>query len=119
MATWPSTLPRPLASGYTIKPVDATLRTDMDAGAARSRRRTNARNDKVSVGWGMTDAQLAIFRTWFDNAAEAAGGAAWFTTSLAIGTTGIVSVEARFVGPFQVAHLDGLNWSVTAELEVR
>lgn len=119
MAAWPSTLPPPLASGYSLKPVDATVRTDMEAGAARVRRRTNARNDRLSVSWVMTDAQLAIFRAWFDNAAEAAGGAAWFSTSLAIGTTGIVALEARFAGPWQAALLGGLNWSVSAELEVR
>lgn len=120
MAAWPTTLPRPLSSGYGLKPVDATVRTDMEGGAARARRRTFARNDKVSVAWLMTDAQLAVFRSWFDNASTgAAGGAAWFTTSLALGSTGSVSVEARFTGPWQLSHLGRLKWSVTAELEVR
>lgn len=119
MATWPATLPKPQAPGYSLNPVDQTVRTDMEFGAARARRRTSARNDKVSVEWVLTDAQMAIFRTWFENAAEAAGGASWFTTSLAIGTTGIVSVEARFVGAFKSSGMPGLKWSVTAELEIR
>jgi len=119
MATFPATLPRPSASGYAVNPIDQTIRTDMEAGAARARRRTTTRNDKVNVLWVMTDAQLAIFRTWFDNAAEAVGGASWFTISLPIGTTGLVSCTARFVGAFKVDHIAGLNWSVTAELELR
>lgn len=120
MAIWPTTLPRPSASGYAVKPIDQSIRTDMEVGAARSRRRTTARNDKVSASWTMTDAQLAIFRTWFDDAAAgAAGGSAWFTVSLPIGTTGLVSVTARFTRAPEIAHIAGLNWSVTAELEVR
>ena len=119
MATWPATLPRPNISGYTLKPVDASVRTDMESGAARARRRTSAKNDKLTVNWTFTDAQMAIFRTWFDNPAENAGGASWFTVSLARGTTGVVSLEARLVGPFQASVQSGLNWNVSAELELR
>ena len=120
MATFPSTLPKPLASSYSLSPVDQTIRTDMEGGLARVRRRTTARNDKVSVNWRMTDAQMAIFRAWFEDASTGiSGGAGWFTVSLAIGTTGVVSVEARFIGPFKASNITALIWSVAAELEVR
>jgi len=122
MAAWPTTLPDPLASGYALKPVDMSIRTDMEMGAARTRRRTLVRNDKLSVGWSMTEAQLAAFRTWFEDAAQAAGGASWFSVTLNIGTGGQVAVEARFVGPWQASKTvdhGGLRWQVTAELEVR
>ena len=118
MAAWPATLPKPTPS-YGIAPVDQTLRTEMEGGAARVRRRTSARNDHVSVVWVMSDAQLTIFRAWFDNAAQATGGASWFTINLAIGTTGLVSTTARFVGVYKVSHLNMLNWTVTADLEIR
>ena len=92
----------------------------MEVGAARTRRRTSARNDKVTLSWWMTDAQLTIFRTWFEDAAAgAAGGSAWFTVNLAIGTTGVVSTTARFVGPPKIGHGGGLQWSVSAEVEIR
>ena len=74
MATWPSTLPAPQRPGYEIEPVHPSLRTGMEVGAARSRRITRARNDQVSVAWSLTDAQMAIFRDWFEDDAEAAGG---------------------------------------------
>lgn len=119
MAAWPSTLPRPLTNGYALRPQDQVLRTEMEVGAGRTRRRTATRNDRVNVSWLMTDTQLAIFRTWFDNSAEAAGGASWFTTSLAIGTTGFTSITAKFIGPFEAKPLGGKRWSVTAELELR
>lgn len=119
MASWPATLPVPLQPGYELDPVPASLRTDMESGSARSRRVTKARNDGVAVTWKFTDAQMDIFRTWFDNDAEAAGGSAWFSVSLPIGNTGFTAQEARFIGGYKMAALPGLNWSVGARLEVR
>jgi hypothetical protein len=119
MATWPSTLPAPLRPGYGLAPVDQSLRTEMESGAARSRRRTYSRNDRVTVAWSLSDAQMDIFRTWFENDAEAAGGSAWFSISLRIGNTGATAQEARFVGAYQMQQLGADRWSVTATLEVR
>lgn len=119
MAAWPGTLPLPQSDGYQIAPVDQTARTDMEFGAPRSRRRTAARNDKVTLNWQMEDAQVAIFRTWFDNPAEAAGGSAWFTHSLPIGNGGYTTQESRFVGPYKISHIGGTLYSVSAEVEVR
>lgn len=77
MSSWPSILPRPLAAGYGISPADQALRTDMEAGAARVRRRSRARLDMIDVSWKFTDAQMAVFREWFDNSntVEASGTA--------------------------------------------
>jgi hypothetical protein len=91
----------------------------MEAGAARTRRITKARNDKVNLSWEFTDAQMAIFRTWYDNDAEAAGGSAWFSISLSIGNTGLTAEEARFVDEYKMDALHGLHWRVTAQVEVR
>lgn len=118
MATWPTTLPT-VSTNYGIEPVDQSIRTEMESGAARTRRRTSARNDHATVAWVMTDGQLAIFRIWFENPAQAAGGASWFTIRLAVGTTGLVTCTARFIGGYKVAHLNDLNWSVSANLEIR
>lgn len=120
MATWDASLPQyAKVDGYRIAPVAASRRTDMESGAGKSRRITYARNDRVSVSWQMTDAQLDTFRTWFDDDAQAAGGSAWFYISLAVGGTGLESVEARFVGEYSIAAMEGLNWVVSATLEVR
>ena len=120
MATWPSTLPIPLAEGYALNPGDQTIRTDMEVGAARVRRRTHARNDRVNVSWLLTEAQLDTLRDWFDDATTGiAGGSAWFTVTLAVGTgTRQASVEARFVGPLQVVAV-GPYWKVAGTLETR
>ncbi len=119
MATWPGTLPAPQAAGYGLQPVDQSIRTDMEFGAMRSRRRSYARNDRLAVSWALSDAQMDIFRTWFENDAEAAGGSAWFSVSLRVGNTGATTQEARFVSPYRAQMVGAGRWSVSADLEVR
>lgn len=120
MPSFPSSLPGPLLPGYSMEPVDPVARTDMEVGAPRSRRRTRARNDQVSCTWGFTDAQMAVFRAWFDDDATGiSGGASWFSIVLDVGTGSAVSVEARFVGIFKATKPAALHWDVSAKLEVR
>jgi hypothetical protein len=53
------------------------------------------------------------------NVLGADGGAAWFRLLIATGDGGLASKECRFVGEYQAAALPGLNWDVTARVEVR
>ena len=120
MPTWPTALPDPLETNYALEPVDQTIRTDMELGAARVRRRTSARDDRITLSWVMTDAEYVVFRGWYaDDAAGISGGAAWFDISLAVGDGGLTAVQARFVGTPKAQALGGLNWMVTATLEIR
>lgn len=109
----------PLVQGYGVNPTDMVARTEMEAGPARVRRRSSARVDMVPVQWSMSDAQMAIFRDWFDDPAEADGGAGWFTISLLMGNGGFQAVTARFSGIWQAAYVPHLRWQVQATLEVR
>lgn len=119
MATWPATLPDPLLGGYGFTPLDQTIRTDMEVGSPRVRRRTNARVDTVSVSWTFTAAQMAEFRTFFDdNTTGLAGGVAWVTINLDVGEGAFQSCEARFIGPWQATR-NAQYWNVSARLEVR
>lgn len=118
MAAWPSTLPPP-TTDYKLAPVDPVVRTEMESGASRSRRRTRARNDHVSAVWKLKDAQMQIFRAWFDSDSGAAGGAAWFTIDLPTGDGGIQNVTAKFKKVFESSYLHRLKWQVSAELEIR
>lgn len=119
MPTWPATLPAPQVAGYALNPVDMTARTEMEAGPARVRRRSSARVDMVPVRWSMTDAQMEIFRAWFDSPTEADGGAAWFSVSLLMGNGGFQTVTARFSGIWQAPYIPHMRWEVQATLEVR
>lgn len=120
MATWPTALPPPLVSGYKVSPVDPVVRTDFEVGAARARRRTAARQDRVDVSWAFSDAEFEIFRDWFDDGVSGvAGGSAWFDVSLRIGNGGSTAQEARFTGAFSATAVGGQRWTVTATLEIR
>lgn len=116
MASWPSSLPVPLRTGYEINPEDPVLRTQMDAGPDRVRRRYTAIPSRIPVRWRFTDAQFALFEAWHKH--EALDGAAWFSLSLLNGLS-LQTVEARFVKPPKELLLGGTNWEVSAELEVR
>lgn len=118
-ALWPATLPNPNASGYSVTPVDPARRTDMEVGAARTRRITKARNDRVQASWSFTDAQMAIFRGWWDADDGAAGGAAWFSNSLPLGNGGYEAVEARFIGGYKEDSTGYDSWNVSGQLEIR
>ena len=117
MATWPTTLPAPLLAGYGIQPNDQTARTDMEKGAPRTRRTTKTRLDACQFSVNMSDAQMAIFRAWWDDDAD--GGNAWITISLWTGDGGASTVEAKFKGPWQTNIVGNHRWLVSGTVEVR
>ena len=120
MASYPSTLPLPTYAGYTVTPTDATMRSDMDKGSARTRRITSVRNDNVDVTFDFTDAQFHTFRQWWDDASTGiAGGSIWFTMNVALGNTSITNETVRPVGGYKATLSQGMYWNVTLKLEVR
>lgn len=116
MATWPLPSVRPTGA-ISFAPVDQTVRTEMEVGTARVRRRTKSRNDILTTTWLMTDSQVTTFRTWFD--VDINGGALWFTISLPIGSTVAKSVSARFKGTYTFDHVGGTYWKINGTLEIR
>ena len=119
MINWPTTLPIPSSEGYGLEAVDSQIRSDMDNGATRIRRRFNQRRDRVAATFDFTDDEMAIFRAFWDDDDGAAGGVAWVTMDVKTGDGGVQSKEVRFIGPWS-ARLDGpSHWKVTATLEVR
>lgn len=121
MATWPEGIPdTPLLSGYSFKPLDQTVRTAMDTGAPRVRRRTTGRLDTVNVRFQFTDSEFNIFRNWFDNTIY--GGSEYFTgLNLRLGDSGSLDTyECRFIGVYNSEYIDSkLGWMVTGTLEAR
>ncbi len=114
---WPDTLPLPTVQGYNIQPGDTILRTEMEAGLARQRRRFTSAPTKVSVRWIMRRDQYAIFEGWYRWHAKE--GANWFSITL-LGGLGLLEQEARFTRQFASRLLaGGTLWEVTSELEIR
>jgi hypothetical protein len=74
MRKWPDVLPTPSYPGFSLSPVEQSLRTDMEVGAQRVRRITRARNDKFELVWTMTDTEFCAWRAWWaDDAWSLAG----------------------------------------------
>lgn len=66
MPTWPPSIPDSiLVSGYSEKPPKNALRTQMDAGPAKVRRRSRSGARPISGAAMLTGAQLETFDAWF------------------------------------------------------
>lgn len=117
MATWPASLPAALASGYTLEAGVNTVRTDMDSGSPRVRRRSTSAADLVTLAWLMTPAQMMAFRAFW--ATDLYSGAAWIGMPVKDGRAALaVTREVRFIAPFKADYAAG-NWQVSAQVEVR
>ena len=114
MPTWPASLPLPRRDDYALEPVDPVVRSEMESGPARQRRRFTTYPTRIPVRWSMTDGQFAVFEAW--HAQDVSDGQDWFTTDLLNGV-GRTSYQARFAGIWRAAK-QGAKWIVTATLEV-
>ena len=66
MSAWPDTLPQsPLIEGFRETPANATLRTEMETGPAKLRRRTTAATATLSLTFLISTAQLAVLDTFY------------------------------------------------------
>jgi hypothetical protein len=113
---WPQTLPLPTVEGYAVQPGDAILRTEMEAGLARQRRRFTDVPSVIAVRWVMTRNQFAVFEAWFKLYAKE--GAEFFDIDL-LGGIGITTHSARFTRQFDARLFNGNLWEVTSQLEIR
>ncbi|MEO5338545.1 MAG: hypothetical protein H7841_16900 [Magnetospirillum sp. WYHS-4] len=114
--TWPTTLPLPTVQGYGIRPGEAILRTEMEAGPARQRKRFTQVPSRISVRWLMKREQFALFDAWYKW--QAKEGGEWFDIPL-LGGMGLVEHEARFTRQFEAKLVGGVLWEIASELEIR
>ncbi len=113
---WPTTLPLPSIEGYGLHPGEAILRTEMEAGPARQRRRYTQVPSRISVKWMFRKEQFALFEAWYRWHAKEGGE--WFEIDL-LGGLGLVVHEARFTRPFDARPRSAVLWDVSSELEIR
>ena len=119
MANWPTSLGNPQFSGYELETVDQTVRTDMDGGAARVRRRSTATPDHTSLRFIFDQAQMATFRDFWES--DFMYGAAWVNMPVKTGRVSGLSVkECRpLKGTFKAVLVSDKLWSVDFQVEVR
>lgn len=115
MPAYPSTLPNPTRQGYGLEPQSGVVRTDMEAGPARVRRRFTRTPTQITLRWVFTEAEFAVFEAWWAQVTLA--GSAWVDMPVANGG-GINSLSARFIGPYKAPML-GLGYEVSARVEVQ
>lgn len=113
---WPSTLPRPLLDGYSTSPGNEIVRTDMESGEARTRRRSVSAPDNIKLSWLLDATQMSQFRAYWD--AELAGGAAWCDMSIDVGN-GIEQKAVRVIGQYTALRVSAAYWKVSCEAEAR
>lgn len=116
MFTWPSFLPNP-DNDLTAETSTASIRTKMDSGRTRVRRRFTTDYNTFRAGWTLNDVEYAVFKALFYY--ELKSGTEWFTINLPIGDN-LTPCVARFssIG-YNARHVPAMHWKVTAELELQ
>ena len=107
-ARFPDLLPLPLVEEYSITPNEAIIRTQMESGTARQRRRFDAVPSKITVKWYMNASQFSLFEAWYKYHAKE--GAEWFAIKL-LGGLGLIEQEARFTQQFTAKLQNGIFWA--------
>ena len=115
MATWPATLPtfqEVLEDSYNEALADNTIRSEMDIGPAKVRRRGTAAPQLISGSMFCTSTQVGILDTFYSGTVNY--GADAFDT---IHPRTTVAVSVRFTGQPQIARM-GDGWQVSISFEV-
>ena len=111
--TWPSTFPQaPLLEGFKETPPDNLLRTEMDQGPAKARRRSTSAVRPITWPTVMTTSQVSAFEDFYTNTIK--GGALRFNITHPRTNA---TVEARIISiePYRVlSHNRSL---ITIEME--
>ena len=110
---WPTTLPKDLLQrGYGQSSPDVVIRSNMDVGPAKSRRRATAGVMPVTGRLILTLTELGYIRTFHDT--TLLGGSLRFTWKDPISR---VSKELRFTAPIKWQVTNGL-YDVALEMEI-
>lgn len=114
MPLWPVTLPQsPLADSFRETAPGTTIRTQMEQGPAKIRRRTTAGVGDISFAYVLSAAQVAALEGFYLD--DLSGGALSF--SFTHPRTG-GSLSCRFREPPQYASLSGDYFRAAVKLEI-
>lgn len=114
---YPTGLPLPLRNGYDINHVSPLMRSDLQSGRARQRRRYTSVPSMASVSWNMSQQQAQLFEAWFRW--ELVDGSEWFNAEIRT-PLGLQSYECRFADMYSGPQLVGVDrWVFQAMLEIR
>lgn len=114
MPTWPNSLPPfPEADAFQEQDVSQVLRSEMDTGPAKVRRRFTGRVSNFPVRWTLDGVQVSALETFFYD--TLGGGSLTFTAKHP--RTG-ANVTLRFLEPYTVTPSSHqLLWNVSGKVE--
>lgn len=115
MVAWPDTLPQSFdgTGSYQETPEPTTLRTTMDSGVVKLRRRTTRAEVRVSGTMLITGDQSMIFIGWFQDTIK--GGSLAFTAQLTLEATTKVF---QFIEDPTINHVGGNMFQLSMKLLV-
>jgi len=112
---WPESLPQVLlVAGYSQSPADVIIKSDMDAGPAKVRRRFTAGVKPVSGTMILSAAQLTTFQTFFMD--TLLGGSLRFSWTTPPAHTD--ACEMRFTAIPTWTKIGGSYYEISLSLEV-
>lgn len=120
METYPESLPAPLV-GTEYRPIDPQMRTQMESGRARVRRRFTAVPVNFSSRFIMSDEQAREFEAFYSGTLK--DGVNWFLMPI-LSPYGRKLERVRFVGIYQGPSLltmpteKGRRWAYSADFEI-
>lgn len=115
---YPQGLPLGLHSGRSYQLVNPLMRSDLDSGRARQRRRFRDVPEGAQIAWLFSGIQARTFIAWFRDALT--DGVEWFECPLNHPSLGLTYYTCRFTGVYKGPSRVGPDlWSITAELELR
>ena len=114
MANWPASLPQQvLLDGYGESAPDGALRTQMDAGPAKLRRRTTAVVRTVSGAVVLDASQVATLDSFYLNSLS--GGTLAFDWTH---PRTLAAASFRFTAPPAYVPIGGGHWRASLALEI-
>ncbi|MDD9901044.1 MAG: hypothetical protein OXT65_08715 [Alphaproteobacteria bacterium] len=113
MTTWPATLPAPLSGRFREVPANTLVRTKMDQGPAKLRRRTTAGVSEMTASYLLSAAQTTALDAFYND--TTGGGSVAF--DMAHPRSG-ATVSCRFVKPPEYSDAGNGYFYAQVELEV-
>ena len=116
MISYPEGLPLPERDGYGFQSVSPMIRSELQSGRSRQRRRYTSVPTTSTVSWLLDDAESQLFEGWFEYVLMS--GTLWFECPLKT-PMGLEDYRARFTDIYTGPTLVGDSfWRFTAKLEL-
>lgn len=113
MAVWPSQLPPPFKGTFSESPAENTIRSSMDVGPAKVRRRTTANIRPISFTLRVPQELIDVLQEFYEDD-TVSGALAFDYTHPRTGE----AIQARFASVPSISHLEADVYSISISLEI-